>query len=224
MRKPSCSQGKEGAAWKMWPWDIVVEVDESAVGHRLWICLFQAIWPSSVLCLWTPVCALGALGTSWACVSGVGVSISAVCISGDFWMQSLICLFIHVTYLQGSLHFLFGQRHHSCWCFFLILKTHLHALCWVRFSCVQLFATLWTVAPRLLYLSMGFSRQEYWNGLPYPPPEDLPNLGIKPTSLMTLHWQVGSLPLVLPGTCSCLKGNSIGTESVDKKLNPYTQW
>ena len=30
---------------------------------------------------------------------------------------------------------------------------------------------------------MGFSRQEYWNGLPFPPPEDLPNPGIEPTSL-----------------------------------------
>ena len=34
-------------------------------------------------------------------------------------------------------------------------------------------------------LSMVFSRQEYWSGLPYPPPGDLPNLGIKPASLMS---------------------------------------
>ena len=34
-------------------------------------------------------------------------------------------------------------------------------------------------------LSMRFSRQEYWSGLPYPPPEDLSNPGIKPTSLMS---------------------------------------
>ena len=34
-------------------------------------------------------------------------------------------------------------------------------------------------------LSMGFSRQEYWCGLPCPPPEDLPDPGIKPTSLMS---------------------------------------
>ena len=31
-------------------------------------------------------------------------------------------------------------------------------------------------------LSMGFPRQEYWNGLPFPPPEDLPNPGVKPAS------------------------------------------
>ena len=50
------------------------------------------------------------------------------------------------------------------------------------FSCVRIFATLWTVAHQAL-LSMGFSRQEYWSGLPCPPPGDLPNPGIEPTSL-----------------------------------------
>ena len=34
-------------------------------------------------------------------------------------------------------------------------------------------------------LSMGFSRQEYWSGLPCPPPGDLPNPGIKPESLIS---------------------------------------
>ena len=50
-----------------------------------------------------------------------------------------------------------------------------------RFSHVQLFATLWTVAHQAP-LSMGFSRQEYWCGLPYLPPGYLPNSGIKPRS------------------------------------------
>ena len=52
------------------------------------------------------------------------------------------------------------------------------------FSRVQLFATLWAVA-LLAPLSMGFSRQEYWSGLPCPPPGDLPNPGTKPASLMS---------------------------------------
>ena len=39
---------------------------------------------------------------------------------------------------------------------------------------------------------MGFPRQEYWNGLPFPSPGDLPNPGIKPG---LLHWRAGSLPL-----------------------------
>ena len=51
-----------------------------------------------------------------------------------------------------------------------------------HFSCVQLFATPWTVAHKAP-LSMGFSRQEYWSGLPCPSPGDLPEPGIKPESL-----------------------------------------
>ena len=49
------------------------------------------------------------------------------------------------------------------------------------FSCVRLFATLWTLACQAL-LSKGFSRQEYWSGLLCPPAGDLPHLGIKPVS------------------------------------------
>ena len=52
------------------------------------------------------------------------------------------------------------------------------------FSHVWLFATLWTV-DRQAPLSMGFSRQEYWSGLPCPPPGDLPDPGIEPTSLIS---------------------------------------
>ena len=51
-----------------------------------------------------------------------------------------------------------------------------------HFSCVQLFATLWTVACQAP-LSMGFSRQENRSGLLCPPPGDLPNPGIEPASL-----------------------------------------
>ena len=48
-------------------------------------------------------------------------------------------------------------------------------------SCVQLFAIPWTVAHQAP-LSIGFSRQEYWSGLPFPSPGDLPDSRIKPTS------------------------------------------
>ena len=47
-----------------------------------------------------------------------------------------------------------------------------------HFSCVLLFETPWTV-PHLAPLSMGFSGQEYWSGLPCPPPGDLPDPGIE---------------------------------------------
>ena len=48
-------------------------------------------------------------------------------------------------------------------------------------SRVRLFATPWTVAYQAP-LSMGFSRQYYWSGLPFPSPADLPNPGIEPRS------------------------------------------
>ena len=48
-------------------------------------------------------------------------------------------------------------------------------------SRVQLLATPWTVAHQAP-LSMGFSRQEYWSGLPLPSPGDLPDPGIEPRS------------------------------------------
>ena len=53
-----------------------------------------------------------------------------------------------------------------------------------HFSRVLFFMTPWTVA-RQASLSIGFSRQEYWSGLPYLPPGDLPNPGIEPGSLMS---------------------------------------
>ena len=51
-----------------------------------------------------------------------------------------------------------------------------------HFSHIQLFATPWTIACHIP-LSVGLPRQEYWSGLPFPPLEDLPDLGIKPASL-----------------------------------------
>ena len=59
-----------------------------------------------------------------------------------------------------------------------------------NFSGIQLFAAPWTVACQVP-LSMGFSRQEYWSALPYPPPGDLSNPGIEARS-PTL--QADSLP------------------------------
>ena len=62
-----------------------------------------------------------------------------------------------------------------------------------HFSCVQFFVTLWTIAYQAP-LSMRFSRQKYWSGLPCPPPEDLPDPEIEPMSLMS-----PALALVPPG-------------------------
>ena len=60
-------------------------------------------------------------------------------------------------------------------------------------SHVWLLATPWTVTHQTP-LSLGFCRQEYWTGLPFPPPEDLPNPGIKSTSPVSPALQEDSLP------------------------------
>ena len=67
----------------------------------------------------------------------------------------------------------------------------------------------WTVALQAL-LSMGFSRQEHWNGLPFPPPGDVPHPGIKPMSLVALlcrqilyHWAIREAQV---GMYSCPNG------------------
>ena len=67
-----------------------------------------------------------------------------------------------------------------------------------HFSHVQLFVTSWTVAHQAL-LSMGFSRQEYWSGMPFPSPGDLPNPGIKPMSLSSLQLAGRFFTTVSPG-------------------------
>ena len=73
----------------------------------------------------------------------------------------------------------------------------LHCVCVLTcFSRVQLFATPWTVAHQAP-LSMGFSKQEYWSGLPFPSPGDLPDPGIEPRSLMSPVLQADSLPVEL---------------------------
>ena len=73
------------------------------------------------------------------------------------------------------------------------------------FSPVWFFAMLWTVACHVP-LTVGFSRQEYWSGLPYPLLGDLPNPGIKPRSLVL---QADSLPTEPPG-----KSRNIGVGSL----------
>ena len=88
-----------------------------------------------------------------------------------------------------------------------VYTQHIFACMLSRFSCVRLCATLWTVASPAP-LSMGFSRQEYWSGVPRPPPEDLPDSGIEPASLLSpalageffttsFTWEAPSIPLAV---------------------------
>ena len=69
-------------------------------------------------------------------------------------------------------------------------------------SHVQLFSTPWTVAHQAP-LSMGFPRQEYCSGLPFPPPGALSNSGIKPTSLLSPSFlcQLGSTCIYVIYVC-----------------------
>ena len=68
-------------------------------------------------------------------------------------------------------------------------------------SRVRLFATSWTVAYQAPP-SIGFSRQEYWSGLPFPSPGDLPNPGMEPGSPALEADTLTSEP---PGKCSNVK-------------------
>ena len=90
---------------------------------------------------------------------------------------------------------------------------HGHAKCLLsHFSHVWLFTTLWT-ATRQPPLSMESPRQEYWSGLPFPSPGDLPGSGIEPASLMPPTWASLSLSAALSqflnvegwGTAGCSK-------------------
>ena len=91
--------------------------------------------------------------------------------------------------------------------------------------------TLWIIA-RQAPLFMGFSRQEYWSGLPFPPPGDLPHPGIKSASLVSPASLANSLPL--PGkllgrmnTCTCVSESLHRTDhlqlSQHSLLISYTQ-
>ena len=70
--------------------------------------------------------------------------------------------------------------------FFFLSLSFFFYFCAQLLSRVQLFATLWTVAYQAP-LSMGFSQQEYWGGLPFPPPELFLTQGLKLCLLRLLH-------------------------------------
>ena len=66
-------------------------------------------------------------------------------------------------------------------------------------SCVRLVVTLWAVACQAP-LSMEFSRQEHWSGLPFPPPGDLPGPGIEPTASVAPALAGGFFTTAPPGS------------------------
>ena len=78
-----------------------------------------------------------------------------------------------------------------------MLHEILNAYMFCCFSCVQVFATLWSVAQQAP-LSLGLSKQEYWSGLPCPPPGVLPKPGIEPRSPAFQEDSLPSEPLGKP--------------------------
>ena len=96
------------------------------------------------------------------------------------------------------------------------------------FSCVQLCATLWTVGHEAP-LPMGFSRQEYWSGFPFPPPGDLPDPGIELRSPALQADYLPSEPLGKPFLLQrqesiaelCYKENLSSLETREQKCINY---
>ena len=114
------------------------------------------------------------------------------------WLFHLLAIRFRTTHLTPLCPDSSTQDCHSIWHIVNTKDSRYYYSCACmqsHFSCVQLFETLWTVACQVP-LSMGFSRKEYFSGLPCLPPEDLPDLGTNLHLLHLLHWQVGSLSLV----------------------------
>ena len=86
----------------------------------------------------------------------------------------------------------------------LYIYTYMH-------SHVQLLATPWNVAYQAP-LSMEFSRQKYWCGLPFLTPEDFPDPGSNPWLLWFMNWQMDPLPL-----------SHLGSQSIYLQIDRYTQ-
>ena len=82
-------------------------------------------------------------------------------------------------------------------------------------SCVRLFSTPWTVAYQAP-LSIGFSRQDYWSGLPFPSPEGLPNPGTEPGSPALQTEALPSEPQG-KGCCCCRWVASVVSDSVQSQ-------
>ena len=100
-----------------------------------------------------------------------------------FLPHSINCFFAYIT-LTGL------TNSHNCLLRVYIWMCVRAYVC--SLNCIQLFVTPRTIACQAP-LSMRFSRQEYWSGLPFPSPGDLPNPGIKPVFLVSLALTNGFL-------------------------------
>ena len=91
------------------------------------------------------------------------------------------CLSAFMSHAEISALYLDSLLKVKCVCVCVCVHMHVHTH---MLSCILLFATTWTLACQAP-LSMGFSRQEYWSGLPFSPPGDLLDPGIE----LCISWQ-----------------------------------
>ena len=125
----------------------------------------------------------------------------------------------------------------SLWFFVFLYVIH-HYLILCMHVCSAVCVTPWTVAPQAPW-SMEFSMKEYWSGLPFPIPRDLPNPGIKPMSLASLtlpsrffttapsgktfwHYQFSSVTQSCPTLCDSMN-HSTPSLPVHHQLPEFTQ-
>ena len=115
-----------------------------------------------------------------------------------FPFQVLAMTFGHLLWKWYLLNYLLALRVYRFWVLanqildFYFLSLRVVRVCMLsQFSCVQLFATLWTAACQAP-LSMGFSRQEYWNGF-HAPLQGIFPIEIEPTSSVSTELQAYSL-------------------------------
>ena len=118
--------------------------------------------------------------------------ILTTCLQGIFLFLLMKCVQEIVFFLLENLHFTEGYVFGSC--VLLVSHVELRVICnssfWIYFACYvggllamscPTLATPWTISCQAP-LPMGFSRQEYWSGLPCPPPRDLPKPASTPGS------------------------------------------
>ena len=107
------------------------------------------------------------------------VTLPSCSLSANPCMEAVI---LHYCTFQGTILYDLKCFIFCVYCFLRIICTEMTIT--QSLSCVQLFVTPWTVTCQAP-LSMEFSKQKYWSGLPFLPPGDLPYPGIKPASLLS---------------------------------------
>ena len=105
---------------------------------------------------------------------GLGIKPVSPALAGAFFFFFFLFFNWRIIALQNFVFFSVKPQHESAIGIHMKVKVKLLSHVW-------LFVTPWTVAYQPL-LTMGFSRQEYWSGLPFPPPGDHSDPGIKPKS------------------------------------------